>query len=56
MMQNCNSKQQCKNTINGAQRGTGHEETSKRERKSEKEMKKCRNELLMKDERRREQR
>jgi hypothetical protein len=40
MIQKCNSKQQRKNTINRARRGTRHEETSKTERNSEKEMKK----------------
>ena len=54
MIQKCNSKQQGKNTINRARRGTRHDETSKRERKDEKEMKKCRSELLVKEERRRE--
>ena len=56
VIQKCNSKQQRKNTINRARRGTRHEETNKTEKKSEKEMKKCRSQLLMKEERRTEQR
>jgi hypothetical protein len=40
VIQKCNSKQQCKNTTNRARRGKRREETSKTERKSEKEMKK----------------
>jgi hypothetical protein len=56
MIQKCNSKQQCKNTINRARRDTRHEEASKTERTREEEMKKCGSQLLKKEERRREQR